>query len=124
MTRPPSALRNLGPASDAAFAKAGIHTAEALVALGADEAYARVLAATGARPHFAFFWAIAFAIQDRPWTTLGPEEKAAMRLRFDAITARVARPEADARARFEAELDRLGVGPAGDQPTISRPEKK
>ncbi|MBP7001378.1 TfoX/Sxy family DNA transformation protein [Amaricoccus sp.] len=120
MSRPPSALRNLGPASDAAFAKAGIRTAEELVALGADEAYARILAATGARPHFAFFWAIAFAIQDRPWATLGAEEKALLRARFDAVKARIVAPEAGTRARLEAELDRLGVG----QPTISRPEKK
>ncbi|MBP7241960.1 TfoX/Sxy family DNA transformation protein [Amaricoccus sp.] len=123
MSPPPSALRNLGPAADKAFARAGIRTAEDLIALGADEAYARVLAATGSRPHFAFFWAIAFAIQDRPWTSLGPEEKATMRVRFDAVRARAARPEhpePDARARLEAALDRLGVG----QPTISRPEKK
>lgn len=121
MSRPPSALRNLGPASDAAFARAGIHSAEELVALGPDVAYARLLAAGATRPHFAFFWAIAFAVQDRPWSTLGPEEKKSLRQRFNSVVAAAQRPEAPA-AAFEAELDRLGVGLR--QPTISRPEKK
>lgn len=131
--RPPSALRNLGPASDAAFAKAGIRTAAELIALGADAAYRRLLAADATRPHFAFFWAIAFAVQDRPWSTLGPEEKAALRQRFDAVVATArrrsdpaaAQPQAGPAATvasLEAELDRLGVGLR--QPTISRPEKK
>jgi hypothetical protein len=122
-SRPPSALRNLGPATDAAFRRAGIATAEELLALGPEEAYARLLA-TGVRAHFAMFWALTFAIQDRHWTDLGPEEKALMRARFDAVVARAAtggRPEDQARAAFEAELDRLGVR---DQPTSSRPEKK
>jgi hypothetical protein len=118
VTRPVSALRNLGPASVAAFAKAGIHSAEALIALGPEAAYARLLA-TGARPHFAAFWALTFAIQDRPWTDLGPEEKAALRARFEAVKAAAA-PAADGRAALEAALDRLGLG----QPTSSSPEKK
>lgn len=122
MARPPSALRNLGPKSDAAFARAGIATAEALIALGPEEAYARLLA-TGVRPHFAMFWALSFAIQDRPWSDLGAAEKAEMRARFDAVVARVAaaRPSGHAADHaIEAILDRFGVG----QPTISRPEKK
>ena len=46
MTRTPvSALRNLGPAVEAACAQAGIHSAEELRALGADAAYRRLLAA-------------------------------------------------------------------------------
>jgi DNA transformation protein and related proteins len=122
MTRPPSSLRNLGPKTDAAFRRAGIETADELLALGPDEAYARLLG-TGAKPHFAMFWALTFAIQDRHWTDLGPEEKALMRARFDAVVARAAatRPEARDLGRLEAELDRLGVR---DQPTSSRPEKK
>lgn len=118
MTRPVSALRNLGPATDAAFARVGIRSAEALIALGPDAAYGRLLA-TGARPHFAMFWALVFAIQDRPWTDLGPEEKAVLRARFEAVKAAAA-PAAGGRSALEAELDRFGVG----QPTSSRPEKK
>ena len=97
---------------------AGIGSAEELIALGADAAYARLLA-TGARPHFAMFWALVFAIQDRPWTDLGAEEKAVLRARFEAVRAAAA-PAAGSRSALEAALDRLGVG----QPTSSRPEKK
>ena len=51
MADPVSSIKNLGPASDAAFARAGIYTAEEIRELGADAAYARLLAA-GSRPHF------------------------------------------------------------------------
>lgn len=119
MSRPVSSLRNLGPATDAAFARVGIGSAEELIALGADAAYARLLA-TGVRPHFAMFWALVFAIQDRRWTDLGAEEKAVLRARFEAVKAAAAPAAAGSRSALEAELDRLGVG----QPTSSRPEKK
>jgi hypothetical protein len=117
MNRPVSALRNLGPQADAAFARAGVCSAGALIALGADAAYARLLA-TGVRPHFAMYRAPSFAIEDPHWTELGPEEKAALRARFDAVVA-AARPVAATALEFE--LDRLGL-PA--QPTSSSPEKK
>ncbi len=118
MTRPPSALRNLGPKLEAAFAKAGITTAEELIAMGPEAAYAQLLT-TGMRPHFAVFWALTFAIQDRPWSDLGSEEKGVLRARFDAVVAARAGRDAGWEA-VERELDRFGVG----QPTISRPEKK
>jgi DNA transformation protein and related proteins len=116
MSRPVSSLRNLGPRSDAWFARAGIGSAEELIALGPDAAY-RALLAAGARPHFGGYWAICLAVEDRHWLSCGAEEKAALRARFEALKA-----EADAgRSPLEAELDRLGVR---DQPTSSRPEKK
>lgn len=118
MTRPVSSLRNLGPRSVEAFARAGITSAEELIALGPDAAYARLLA-TGVRPHFAMFWALTFAIQDRHWSDLGPEEKAALRARFEAVKTAAGRPP-DPRSALEAELDRLGVV----QPTSSSPAKK
>ncbi len=119
MTRPVSAIRNLGPRSIEAFARAGINSAEQLIALGADEAYARLIAA-GTRPHFIGYYALALGLQGRPWTDLGPDEKAGLRARFDAIKA--ARPRDEGRAALEAALERIGVTAA--QPTISRPEKK
>ena len=64
MSRPVSSLRNLGPRSDASFTRAGIHSAEELIALGPDAAYRRLLA-SGARPHFAGYWALVLAIEDR-----------------------------------------------------------
>jgi DNA transformation protein len=115
MSRPVSSLRNLGPRSDASFARAGIHSAEELVALGPDAAY-RALLRAGARPHFAGYWAICLAIEDRHWLSCGEDEKAVLRARFERLKA-----EAGGRPALEAELDRLGVRP---QPTSSRPEKK
>lgn len=103
---------------DAAFARVGIGSAEDLIALGADAAYGRLLAA-GTRAHFAMFWALVFALQDRPWSDLGADEKVVLRARFEAVKAAAA-PAAGSRSALEAELDRLGVG----QPTSSRPEKK
>lgn len=119
MTRPVSAIRNLGPQSVEAFARAGIRSAEELAALGADAAYARLIA-SGARPHFMGFRALALGLQGRPWTDLAAEEKAALKTRFDAIKA--ADPRDERRAALEAALERLGVG--APQPTSSRPEKK
>jgi DNA transformation protein and related proteins len=121
MSRPVSALPNLGPRSVESFARAGIHSAEELVALGADAAYRRLLAA-GTRPHFIGYWALVLAVQGRPWTDLDPAEKPGLRRRFDALKAE-ARREAAPESALDAILDRFGVGPAR-QPTSSRPAKK
>ncbi|MGB0499098.1 MAG: TfoX/Sxy family DNA transformation protein [Rubricella sp.] len=80
-------IRNLGPAMEEAFARAGIASGDALRALGPDEAYARLIA-SGHRPHFIAYYALVLGLQDRGWNTLGAEEKAALRERFDAIKAR------------------------------------
>lgn len=81
-----STIPNLGPATEAAFAAVGIHTAEELHAIGADAAYARLLA-NGTRPHFIGYYVIVLGLQNRPFNALGAEEKAALRLRFDALKA-------------------------------------
>lgn len=101
-----SSLRNLGPATEAAFHKAGIHTAEELRAIGADEAYARLLSA-GERPHFIGYYVLHMALQDRPWSDCKGDEKVRLRTRFDAIKA--GHFDSD-RWQMEAELDALGVG--------------
>jgi DNA transformation protein and related proteins len=46
-----SSIRHLGPAMESAFMRVGITSAEELRAIGADAAYARLLAG-GTRPHF------------------------------------------------------------------------
>ena len=86
MPDPVSAIRNLGPASDAAFARAGIHSAEELRALGPDAAYLLLLKA-GSRPHFIGYYAMVMGLQGRPWNDLDAEEKRQLRKRFDAIKA-------------------------------------
>lgn len=123
-TRPVSALPNLGPAAEAEFARIGITTAGALIALGADAAYARLLA-VGSRPHFIMYYVLVMALQGRPWNDCRGAEKAALRLRFDALKA-AASPKDEGRSRMEAALDALGVRQAAGkgQPTSSRPEKK
>jgi hypothetical protein len=99
-----STIPNLGPASEAAFARAGIHTAEELRALGADEAYRRLLA-SGTAPHFIGYYVLVMGLQGRPWNDCKGEEKKALRLRFDALKAGADTAE----SRIEAALDALGV---------------
>lgn len=109
MSSPVSTIPNLGPASEAAFARAGIRSAEELRALGADEAYRRLIAA-GTAPHFIGFYAMVMGLQGRPWNDCRGEEKKALRRRFDAIVASVARTADLAPGRaLDAALDALGV---------------
>lgn len=105
MTEPVSAIRNLGPASDQSFARAGITSADEVRELGADATYARLLQA-GSRPHFIAYYALVMGLQGRPWNDLGAEEKASLRERFDAI---VAENRAAPLSGLEKELDALGV---------------
>ena len=81
---PISKIRNLGPATEAAFAKVGLHSAEALHAIGADEAYLRLLR-HGQRPHFIAYYVLVLGLQDRNWDQFHPGEKEALRARFDAL---------------------------------------
>lgn len=98
-------IPNLGPASVAQFARAGIHTAEELRALGADTAYGRLLAA-GIRPHFIGYYALVMGLQGRPWNDCRGTEKAALRKQFDALRAQ---HSDTGRTELEAFLDRIGV---------------
>ncbi len=106
MARPVSSIRNLGPATEAAFARAGVHSAEELIALGPDEAYRRLLLA-GERPHFIGYYVMVMGLQGRPWNDCKGAEKAALRVRFDALKAECC---GNGRGRIEAALDAIGVG--------------
>ena len=111
MGTPISTIRNLGPATQEAFARAGISSAESLRALGADAAYARLLGA-GERPHFIGYYVLVMALQGRPWNDCKGAEKDALRARFDALKAAHARNGGI--AGIEAILDEIGViDPAG-----------
>lgn len=107
MTDPVSSIRNLGPASDMSFARAGIRSAEELRALGADEAYRRLLTA-GSRPHFIGYYAMVMGLQGRPWNDCKGKEKDALRAKFDAIKAEVTanKPPED---KMETILDEIGI---------------
>lgn len=106
MSDPVSTIRNLGPASDLAFARAGIHNAEKLRDLGADEAY-RLLLKAGQRPHFIGYYVIVMGLQGRPWNDCKGAEKIALRKKFDAMKAAI-KPD-KSHSDFERILDRIGI---------------
>lgn len=110
MSQPVSSIRNLGPAYEAAFARAGIHSAEEVRTLGADAAYLRLLQ-DGTPAHFIGYYVLVMALQGRPWNDCKGKEKEALRLRFDALKAQAAAtPSASGDQRkLEAIFDELGL---------------
>jgi hypothetical protein len=108
MADPVSSIRNLGPASEAAFARAGLHSAEDVRALGADEAYRRLLL-SGTTPHFIGYYVLVMGLQGRPWNDCQGDEKAALRAKFDAIKASVTKGKDKGRSDLEAALSFFGV---------------
>jgi DNA transformation protein len=105
---PVSSIPNLGPATEAQFAKAGIHSAEDLRAMGADEAYRRWLVA-GLPAHFIGYYALVMGLQGRPWHDCKGDEKTALRTRFDAIKAGFKGSKETGRSDLEAALNLFGV---------------
>ena len=108
MPEPVSSIPNLGPASEAAFARAGITSAEELREMGADAAYLRLLD-SGSRPHFIGYYVLVMGLQGRPWNDCKGDEKKALRKRFDALCAGFNRSDAKIRADVEQMLSFLGV---------------
>jgi hypothetical protein len=90
-----------------AFARAGVHSAEALRELGTDAAYARLLS-SGHKPHFIAYYVLEMALQGRPWNDCRGDEKAQLRGRFDQLKAQNV-PQTNV---IDAILDELGVIPA------------
>lgn len=107
-----STIRNLGPATEAAFHRAGIHTAGAVRAMGADAAYTALLRA-GERPHFISYYVLVMGLQGRPWNDCAGDEKAELRRRFDALKAAHA---GRGLSGIEAILDEIGVRPTCPAP--------
>lgn len=105
MSTPVSSIRNLGPAFEKACADAGIHSAEELRALGADQAYAKLLAA-GTKPHFIGYYVLVMGLQGRPWNDCKGQEKKALRERFDALKAT---QKVDPSVEIDSILDEIGV---------------
>lgn len=105
MSEPVSAIRNLGPATERLFAAAGIHSADQLRQLGADQAYLAVLR-NGSRPHFIGYYALVMGLQGRPWNDCSGTEKQALRQRFDALKEQAFDK---GRSELEAALNRIGV---------------
>jgi TfoX-like protein len=107
MSDPVSSIRNLGPAADSGYGRAGIKTADQLRALGADEGYGRYLAA-GGQAHFIGYYALVMGLQGRPWNDCRGAEKADLRNRFDAIKAGV-KDAGKSHSKLDQELARIGV---------------
>jgi hypothetical protein len=100
-----STIRNLGPATEAQFAKAGITTAEDLRQMGPDAAYRAWLMA-GLPAHFIGYYVLVMALQDRPWNDCKGDEKKALRVRFDALKAECNTTQ---RSALETALNYFGV---------------
>ncbi|MDE0589363.1 TfoX/Sxy family DNA transformation protein [Halocynthiibacter sp. C4] len=104
-SEPVSSIRNLGEASNASFARAGIHSAEQLRELGPDEAY-RLLIKSGTRPHFIGYYALVMGLMGRTWNDCKGKEKDDLRKRFDKIKAETAPAPL---AGIEKILNEIGV---------------
>lgn len=111
MPSPVSSIPNLGPASEAAFDRAGIHSAEEIREMGADAAYLRLLE-SGSAPHFIGYYVLVMGLQGRPWNDCKGAEKDRLRAAFDKLKARARGGAAGLRHETEAALDALGVVPA------------
>lgn len=92
---------------EAAFDKAGIHSAEQLYELGADKAYGQLLR-SGHRPHFIGYYVLVMALQGRPWNDCKGDEKKKLRARFDALKAEC---YDKSRTELEQQLDMIGLRP-------------
>ena len=99
-------ISNIGPATAKALIAAGIADAATLRATGAHEAY-RALLRAGERPHFIGYYVLQMALQGRPWNDCKGDEKAALRVRFDALVAEV---RGGPLSGIEAALDEIGLG--------------
>lgn len=107
MAEKPSSIRNLGPATDAVYATAGIYTADEIREMGPDAAYLKLLE-SGSRPHFIAYYALVMGLQGRPWNDCKGDEKDALRVRFDGLKKR-AKGAPKTETAFEKELQKLGV---------------
>lgn len=111
MVSPVSSIPNLGPASEAAFARAGITSAEEIREMGADAAYVRLLEA-GSQPHFIGYYVLVMGLQGRPWNDCQGAEKKALRLRFDALRKKAVLSVTATDKAIDAALAAIGVIPA------------
>ena len=105
MKTPLTEIRNIGPAFAESCAKAGIHSAEELRAMGPDVAYAKLLQ-HGTRPHFIGYYVLVMGLQGRPWNDCKGAEKQALRIKFDALKSKHHDP---AQSDFERMMDQIGV---------------
>ncbi|WP_368188514.1 TfoX/Sxy family DNA transformation protein [Aestuariibius sp. HNIBRBA575] len=102
---PVTSIMNLGPATEKLFAKHGFHTAQDIIDIGADQAYAQ-MTRSGLKPNFIGYYGLVLGLQGRPWTDCFPAEKAELRRKFDLLKAQ--NHDAD-RDELETILSDIGV---------------
>jgi hypothetical protein len=107
---PVTAIPDIGPATAAAFARAGTPKAAALRAMGADAADA-ALPRARERPHFVGYYALVMGLQGRPRNDARGAEKAALRARFEVLKAEPV--GAGPAAGIEPILNEIGLVPPG-----------
>lgn len=81
---PLTALAGIGPAVSSQLEAADIKSVGELRTIGAHDAYGKMMK-NGLRPHFIGYYALAMAVQGRPWSDCKGAEKEALRIRFDAL---------------------------------------
>ena len=106
MSRSVSAIRNIGPALEASFAKAGITTEDEIEALGADAAFLRLVDA-GWWPHFLGYLALCLGLQDRDFRDIAPDEKTRLRAHYDTLLETPQRSELEQFSRDHGLGDRM-----------------
>lgn len=79
-----SAMRNLGPKSQAVLAKAGIKTVAQLRKLGAVQAYARVKA-KDPRASLNLLWALEGALSGRDWKSVAETDRASLLMALEDV---------------------------------------
>jgi DNA transformation protein len=77
-------LPNLGPASQAMLAAAGIHTLDELQRVGAVQAYALVKQAEG-KASLNLLWALEGALSGKPWQQVAEEDRASLLMALEDV---------------------------------------
>ena len=108
MPDPVSSIPNLGPATEARFAKAGITSADEIREMGADAAYLLWLK-SGQPPHFIGYYCLVMGLQGRPWNDCRGKEKADLLKKFNALKREAKGSMEKGRADLDAALSFFGV---------------
>lgn len=80
-----SRLKGLGPKSEKSLNEVGIHTREDLERIGPVRAFIMLREAASTPPSLNFLYAMAGALEDRPWTEIAKSERGRLLLELEAL---------------------------------------
>lgn len=80
-----AALRNLGPASQAMLARAGIRSAAQLRELGSVRAYLATRRVCGSQATLNLLWALEGALSDRPWQQVAETDRVSLLMALEDL---------------------------------------